>query len=159
MKKRYVIRPLAGVGPIVFGMSLDEVSGALGSVPDVVQPPDPFLGDISCRYAKAGVVVIFDSAGTCAAVSTAPPDYADFDFDGVCLSTMGYRELVTWVQRHDRTAILEQDSVRSDGLGIFANSPEACDPENEDPETEGIVAYRPGYFTRMDEWRTRNRRS
>lgn len=141
----YEIQPLKGVGPLTFGMTRDEVRGALGPPgEEFVRSPQFAPGCTEWIYGASEVFVGFDPAGRCESVMLCPP--GDARLNGVSLLSGSAADAWAYLKRLDADASVENESLTSLKVGLAIYGPDVGTEFEEWGEPAlSVLAFRKGY--------------
>lgn len=135
------IKPYVGVGPIRFGMTVEEVRKAVGQkpnpfrkTPDEVIPTDAFD--------EIGLHACYKEPGVCEAVEMALA--ADPTFQGHRLIERPFDEVLGWLRTLDDSVEVEDCGLTSYKLGIGLYAPEISD--NISAPVEAVIVFEKGYY-------------
>jgi hypothetical protein len=136
----YEIRPNEGVGPITFGMTVDEVRRALGP-PDAVfrKWSSPFPTD---DFRRLGFHVYYSAEGVCNAVEFFPPGnpvLRGHAFLSKPFSTVRDTLLIL-----DPEAKSDQAGMKSRAIGIGVYAPHAT--KSPDDPVEGVIVFAKDHY-------------
>lgn len=137
----FTIKPHVSAGPIVFGMTPEQVRQAVN------QPHKSFKRTPSSAYPcdffqTEGVFVYYQADGHAEAVEFAEP--AEPMLEGTNLLSIPFSELAALLQRQDATIELEATELTSKGVGIGAYAPEA--EESPEKPAESVIVFKKGYY-------------
>jgi|SRR5580658_8355057 hypothetical protein len=135
------IEPYVGIGPIKFGMTIDEVRNLIN------QKPKSFLkGPASTiptdAFNDLGLHVYYKKPRTCNAVELFLP--ANPIFQGRDLIQRPFNELLSWLQTLDDTIKRDQCGLASFKFGIGFYAPEV--KERDDAPVEGVIVLEKDYY-------------
>jgi hypothetical protein len=135
------IQPYVGVGPIKFGMTIDEVRKVTGEkpkpfrkTPDDVIPTDAFD--------ELGLHIFYKEPGICEAVEMALA--ADPTFQGQHLIERSFSQILSWLQTIDDAIKVDESGLTSFKFGIGVYAPEAA--EQPDAPVEAVIVFEKGYY-------------
>jgi hypothetical protein len=135
------IDPYIGVGPIKFGMDIEEVRRAIGlsfttfkKTPEDLIPTDAFD--------EAGIHVFYKPTGICEAVEMSDP--ANPVFKGQSFIGKSFSEIREWFRSQDEDIDADDSGLTSFkyGIGIYAPNAE----EQPDDPVEGVIVFERGYY-------------
>lgn len=135
------INPYVGVGPVRFGMTIQEVRDALAKRPETFRksPNDAFPTD---AFDDLGIHVSYRSPGVCDAVELALA--ADPTLMGRRLIERPFDELRDWLESLDDGIVVDDTGLTSFklGLGLYAPSHQ----ERASDSVEAIIVFERGYY-------------
>lgn len=137
---KYEIIPHVGVGPIRFGMTIEDVRALFQDKPRSFKKSEDSRWETDAYFGC--VHVFYRTPGMCTAVEMyrpASPFVGDRFFVGV-----PFGEVATWIKRQDPAATVTEVGMKSKGLGITIYAP----GHHEDPKTliEAVLAFEEGYY-------------
>jgi hypothetical protein len=138
---RLVIRPYDGVGPINFGMSMQETRAAVGT-PFESFKKTPIAELPTDAFDSVGVHVYYKKPGICEAVEMASP--AEPIFQDRPLLGRPFAELRNWFKTIDPRIEVDAAGLTSHEFGIALYAPSAED-EPQLP-VEGVLVFAKGYY-------------
>ncbi|WP_394844974.1 hypothetical protein LZC95_48975 [Pendulispora brunnea] len=145
------IIPHQGVGPILFGMTRDEVTRAIGRRPDHRHKRTEL--DVSESDFYDLFVVSFDGSGVCYAVEF-HVGAGRLIYDGYDLFGHPASETRDWARSKDPN-LEEDEGFVSKALGLSMYAPLIDVPDlDEDDRTapgQGFMVFRPGYYEEEEE--------
>ncbi|MBP7516013.1 MAG: hypothetical protein KA791_15805 [Flavobacteriales bacterium] len=134
--------PHLGIGPIRFGMNVNESRSVLGSgfAPFMKSPASVHPTD---AYDALGMHIYYDTAGLCEAIELFPP--AVVRLESFNLLALGYGALLAFCLSHDHDLIEDEVGFTSHVLGLGVYAPDG----KEDPTSlcESIIVFRQGYYS------------
>jgi hypothetical protein len=141
----FAIDPYVGVGPIRFGMTRAEVRNVVGAV------PQPFRRNRFERldadaFLALHMFVYYKEPDVCDAVEFG--GIAVPTFDREALLGRNFREVYEFLRAHDPTLQIHDTGLTSLQLGIGIYMSSLKEDADWDRETEGVIAFEPGYFDR-----------
>lgn len=148
------IHPNRGAGPVVFGMTRDEVRACLGAPKEeFVRDPTFAPGWVEWIYGESEVFVTFDPSGKCAAVMLCPP--GDARLEGASLLRVPGVEAWAVLRRLDPTAVVDvlpatgksEGSLTSKRLGVCVYAPDVgTEWEDEAEPPQSVLVFREDYY-------------
>lgn len=138
------IKPYVGVGPIVFGMSVQKVHVLLRTQAEVVDKSGS--GIPADFFRELGIFVYYRQPGLCEAVEfggTASPTLRNQHFLG-----RPYAEIEQWVRLLDPEVTVDPSGLTSYKFGFGLYAPSA----SKDPSlpVEGVIVFEKGYYKQSD---------
>ncbi|HXB57972.1 MAG TPA: hypothetical protein VNU95_00295 [Candidatus Acidoferrales bacterium] len=135
------IEPYVGIGPIKFGMTIDEVRNF------IKDPPKSFLkGPASTIPTDAfdglGLHVFYKKPGVCNAVEMFLP--ASPTFQGQRLIKRSFNESLSWLQNMDDAVKVDQCGATSFKFGIGLYAPEI--KEDDSAPIEAVIVFERDYY-------------
>jgi hypothetical protein len=136
-----VILPGSGAGPVSLGMTKPGVQTALGK-PDDEFVRSSFSRGVEWEYRARGIFIAFDQQGRC--VSIAIHEEGEPILQGVSLLRIRASEAWAVLQRLDRKAIVDNNSLVSRRLGVSIFAPHI----DEDPAepADSVMVFRPDHL-------------
>lgn len=137
----YEIRPNEGVGPINFGMTVDEVRHVLGE-PDAVFRKSRLSAFTTDDFRRLGFHVYYSSKGICNAVEFFPPGNPvvyGHAFLGKPFS--GVREILLML---DSEAKGDDAGMKCRSIGVGVYAPHAT--KSPDDPVEGVIVFAKDHY-------------
>lgn len=137
----WVVDPLRGVGPILFGMSIEAVRAAIDA------RAEPFhkggRPEHSDAFDELGLHVHYDGAACCEAVEFFNPAQVEPTLDDISLLSAPYAEVERRIREIDTDTKLQRAGLVSlrCGVGIYVDGP----PDG-DTRASSAIAFKSGYF-------------
>lgn len=139
----FAIRPREGVGPLSFGMTVQEARRVLGP-PDKTSRKAAFSEFPTDAYHGLGLHIDYGSDGTVSAVEFFPPGNPLLHGRSVIGSPL--REVRAMLAELDSSVEPDECGMESRSLGIGVYAPSAaCDPND---RVEGVIVFVEGYYDR-----------
>jgi hypothetical protein len=139
------IFPYSGVGPIRFGMTVEQVRAVVGFAPVsfMKSPLSEFPTD---AFDELGVHVYYKSSGICEAVEMGKP--AAPVIEGRLLIGHSFADMLRWFKSKDNTVVCDETGLKAfqSGIGLYAPFAE----KNPDEPVEGVLVFARGYWGEMD---------
>ncbi len=139
------VKPYEGVGPVRFGMSVDEVRRTVGKKVETYKKAAALFPDAHPvdAFDEVGMHVFYKPSGRCEAIMLFPP--ADPTFRNETLLEMTFIQLLTWFTSMDEDVKQDDVSFISFRFGIsITESPEGL--------IEAVLVFdEPGYYGRTVE--------
>lgn len=133
------IHPNKGVGPIRFGMTVEEVRRVMGC------KPTPFRKSPQSAYETDSfndtIHVYYRSPGVCDAIECFPP--AEVTYQSNRFFERAFAEVREWLLNLDPQAKIEADGLTSFLLGIALYAPAIKAPEE---PIEAVLVFEEGYY-------------
>ena len=138
----FEIHPYANIGPIVFGMTAEQVRAILNCTYKEFKRT-PISKTVTDAFQTLGVFVCYDVEKRCTAVEMARP--AQPVFAGRDLLGSPFGTVCEWLRTLDPELVLRRDGLKSFALGIGLYAP-SC---GEDPlsKVESVIGFQRGCYS------------
>jgi len=134
-----IIKPYQGVGPITFGMTMDEARAALGG------SHKQFKRGLAKTFTDSfgfGVFVLYGLENTCVGVEMGKPSCPTL-FDKRILNRP-YCEMEDWLKSKDADLVSSSTGCKSFEFGISIYAPQKKD--NLNAQVEAVLVFQKGYY-------------
>src|SRR5579859_6377030 len=136
----FEIRSYVGVGPIMFGMTAEEVRSTLGCAYKEFKR-GPFAKTITDAFQPFGIFACYDIDGRCNAIEMARP--AQPFYAGHELISGSFDKIFDLIHGFDPEVKTDESGLTSFALGIGLYAP-GCGKDRLLP-VEGVIAFQRGY--------------
>jgi hypothetical protein len=136
------IRPLMGVGPINFGMPVEQVRQALGLTAFPFQKSEDLKFEVDA-FDNDSIHVYYREPGVCEAVELFCPTVVTFQ-EHLILG-QPFSDVVGFLQKVDPLLKISSSGLRSEQLGIAVTAPALKAPLE---PIESVFLFEHGYFSR-----------
>jgi hypothetical protein len=155
MKRKFLIDPHQGVGPLRFGMTRVEVAAIMKEKPYVRDLRDEG-GELTEMFQDVKVQVIYDRHERAAAVQLVRK-LAGVVYPPAIRMDGAYDDVLAWAKKADPNLTIERERFRSDALGIVAEAKNQ-DSGDEIRHLELVLVFRPRYYEDAKEHRAASRK-
>lgn len=146
MDNRFDIKSYVGVGPIVFGMTAEEVRSTLGCAYTEFKKSQSSKTTTDA-FDSLGVFVYYNVDRKCNAIEMARP--ARPFYAGHELLNDSFEKVYELIRGFDPVVSLDADGLTSFGLGIGLYAP-FCRNDRLSP-AEGVIVFKRGYYENDEE--------
>ena len=135
------IHPYSGIGPLQFGMSVDEVRRILGDTPKPFTKTKKSSTSIDA-FPRLGIHVYYKESGACNAIELMEP--AEPSFNGELLTGKPFNKIRALFEAGDKTLKVDESGFTSLECGIGIYCPAARDDSH--APVEGVIIFEKGYY-------------
>lgn len=136
------VMPFFGLGPVRFGMTIEQVRAALGSTafPFQKTPTSEYPTD---SFNAAHLHVYYRSPGVCEAIEVFPPGAVTYRSNRIL--GVPFSEVRNWMLREDPALIVDRSGLTSFVLGLSLSAPALKAPGE---PVESLLLFEKDYFRR-----------